>query len=122
MIGKKRGLMRIAVEEGVTVYAAWFFGTNELLTVVQDPFQIMENLSRKLKTGIMGFYGRWGLPVPRRIPLTLIVAPTKVSKIENPTPEQVDAVHEEVYIKGLQRVYEEQKSYAGYPDRCLVIK
>ena len=62
--------------------------------VVQDPFQIMETLSRKLKAGIMGFYGRWGLPVPRRVPLSLVVAPTKVAKIESPTVEQVDAVHE----------------------------
>jgi hypothetical protein len=121
VIGKKRGLMRIAAEEGATVWAAWFFGTTELLTVVQDPFRVMEGLSRKLKAGIMGFYGRWGLPVPRRVPLSLVVAPTKVAKVENPTKEQVDAVHDAVYLKGLCRVYEEQKAYAGYPNRTLVV-
>jgi hypothetical protein len=32
IIGKKRGLMRICLEEGTTVFATWFFGTTDLLT------------------------------------------------------------------------------------------
>ena len=32
--------------------------------MVQDPWGLMEGFSRKvLKAGVMGFYGRWGLPV-----------------------------------------------------------
>ena len=117
-IGPRRGLMRLCMEEGATVLAAWFFGTTDMLTVVQDPFGLMEYASRKMQAGMMGFYGRWGLPVPRRIPVSLIVAPYKCTKVDNPSKEEVEKVHDAVY-GGLRRVYGEQKVYAGYPDRTL---
>lgn len=117
-IGPRRGLMRLCMEEGATVLAAWFFGTTDMLTVVQDPFGIMEYVSRKMQAGMMGFYGRWGLPVPRRVPVSLCVAPYKCAKVDNPTKEEVEKVHEAVY-GGLRKVYDEQKIYAGYPDRSL---
>eukprot|EP00928_Gymnodinium_smaydae_P016468 TRINITY_DN16181_c0_g6_i1.p1 TRINITY_DN16181_c0_g6~~TRINITY_DN16181_c0_g6_i1.p1 ORF type:complete len:418 (-),score=68.82 TRINITY_DN16181_c0_g6_i1:71-1249(-) len=121
LIGKKRGLMRIACEQGATVYAGWFFGTTDMLTVVQDPFGIMERLSRKLQAGVMGYYGRWGLPVPRRIAVTAILAPTKATKTENLTEEDLEAFHNAVY-GSLERAYEKQKVFAGYPDRKLFVK
>jgi len=119
-IGPRRGLMRLCIEEGATVLAAWFFGTTDMLTVVQDPFGIMEWASRKMQAGMMGFYGRWGMPVPRRIPVSLCVAPYKCQKMDNPTKEDVEMVHNAVY-GGLNKIYNEQKIYAGYPDRTLHI-
>lgn len=98
-----------------------FFGTNETLTVVQDPYGFLERLSRKLKAGVMGFYGRWGLPVPRRVPLSLCVGITKISKNLDPSPADLEAVHKLVY-GNLTRAYEEQKKYAGYADRTLEVK
>ena len=67
VIGKRRGLMRLCLAEGAQVHAAFFFGTSDLLTVVQDPWGLMETLSRKMRAGVMGFYGRWFLPIPRRV-------------------------------------------------------
>jgi len=122
VIGKKRGLMRICAEEGATIYTGWFFGTNELLTVVQDPWGIMESISRKIQAGMMGFYGRWYLPIPRRVAITQASSSYRVpQKIENPTKEQVEHIHQQVY-GGLQRVYDQQKAYAGYPDETLHIQ
>jgi len=122
VIGKKRGLMRICAEEGAMIYVAWFFGTNELLTVVQDPWGMMETLSRKAQAGMMGFYGRWYLPIPRRVALTQASSAYHIpEKMENPTTEQVEHIHQQVY-GGLQRVYDQQKAYAGYPDETLHIQ
>lgn len=119
-IGPRRGLMRLCIEEGATVMAAWFFGTTDMLTVVQDPFGVMEWASRKMQAGMMGFYGRWGMPVPRRIPVSLCVAPYRCQQMDNPTKEDVEKVHNAVY-GGLKRAYDEQKICAGYPDRTLHI-
>ena len=89
-----------------------------MLTVVQDPFGLMEFVSRKLKAGFMGFYGRWGLPVPRRIAVSVTVAPYKCEKSPAPTDDEVEAVHKAVY-SGLVGAYDRTKSFAGYPDRTL---
>eukprot|EP00927_Polykrikos_kofoidii_P063707 TRINITY_DN5856_c0_g1_i1.p1 TRINITY_DN5856_c0_g1~~TRINITY_DN5856_c0_g1_i1.p1 ORF type:complete len:383 (+),score=35.37 TRINITY_DN5856_c0_g1_i1:76-1224(+) len=120
VIGRKRGLMRICLEEGATVYAAWFFGTTDMLTVVKDPWGIMEYVSRRLQSGIIGYYGRWYLPLPFRTPVSLCVRPQKATKTASPTEEQVEQFHQAVY-GGLLEVYNEQKHFAGYSDRNLVI-
>jgi len=119
-IGKKRGLMRICLEEGTTIYAGWFFGTTDMLTVVQDPWGIMEKFSRRFKAAIMFYYARFYLPIPYRVPVTIIVHPEKAEKTENPTEEQVEAFHQRVY-GGLTRVYQQQRGYAGHPKRTLLI-
>lgn len=122
LIGKRRGLMRICAEEGATVGAAWFFGTTDMLTVVRDPWGLMEAVSRKIQAGVLGYYGRWFLPVPQRVGVSVALAIHRCGeKIPNPTTEQVEQVHSDVY-GGLQRVYDQQKAYAGYPDRTLQIK
>lgn len=121
LIGKKRGLLRICCEEGATVYPAWFFGTTDMLTVVQDSWGFMEAISRKLQAGLLGYYGRWGLPVPRRVAVSVVVAPVKVSKTAAPTAEQVEVLHQRVYGE-LRTNYDAAKAFAGYPHRTLIVK
>ena len=121
LIGKKRGLMRICAEEGATVLTAWCFGTSDLLTVVQDPCGLLEYASRKLKAGFLGYYGRWGLPIPRRVATTISLSAVKANKLDSPTAEQVEELHQRVY-GSLGRTYDAHKAYAGYPNRSLVVK
>jgi hypothetical protein len=61
LIGKKRGMVRIALEEGASVNACWFFGTTEMLTVVQDPWGLMEWFSRKVGRETLGPVGALSL-------------------------------------------------------------
>lgn len=116
LIGKKRGLMRICLEEGANVYACWFFGTTECLHILKDPFGILEGISRKMQAGLLGYYGRWLLPVPHRVAITVITAVVSAPRTAEPTSEQVEALHREVY-GALERVHGRQKVYAGYSDR-----
>jgi hypothetical protein len=93
-----------------------------MLTVVQDPFGLMETASRPLKAGCLGSYGRGGLPVPRRVPCTVVVAPHVCGeKTASPTAEELEVLHTAVYGK-LTKVYNEQKAYAGYPNKTLIVK
>merc|ERR1711862_202070 len=113
--------MRICAEEGATVIPAWFFGTTDMMTVVTDPFGIMEALSRKLQAGLMIVYGRFYLPIPRRIAVTMIVAPYTIpEEIGNPTVQQLEEINSCVY-GGLQKQYMRQRAYAGYPHRTLKV-
>merc|ERR1711964_381500 len=115
------GLMRICLEEGATIYATWFFGTNDMLTIMKDPFGILEFFSRKAKAGLLGYYGRWFLPVPYRVAVSTACHPVRTKKTAAPTVEEVEQLHQDVY-GGLVKVYEHQRHYAGYPNRMLVVK
>lgn len=121
IIGKKRGLMRICAEEGATVMVAWFFGTTDMMTVLTDPWGIMETISRKVQAGLLLAYGRFYLPIPRRISVTLACHSCRIKRIKNPTKEEVDQIHQEIY-GSLQTIYEQQKRFAGYSDRTLKIR
>lgn len=67
----------------------------------------------------MGFlpmliWGQWGTPMPRRIPLTVVVGkPIPVRKTPTPTREQVDMYLQE-FIDSLQALFDKHKVAAGY--------
>jgi hypothetical protein len=121
LIGSKRGLMRICLEEGAAVWACWFYGTNDMMKILKDPLGLMEAFSRKMQAGIIGYYGRWLLPVPHRVAVTASVSVTTTTKVADPSTEEVEELHRKVY-GGLEAVYEQQKHFAGYPNRKLVVK
>lgn len=50
----------------------------------------------------------------------MCVHAVKAAKTAAPTAEEVEHLHREVY-GGLSKVYEQQKCYAGYPDRQLKV-
>ena len=53
-----------------------------------------ETLSRRLRCAIGIFYGRWYLPIPNKIRLTVLVGkPINVAKIEDPDASQVAFVY-----------------------------
>ena len=51
----------------------------------------MESLSRQAQTSVFIYWGRFGLPIPRRVNITMLFgAPIMVDKVENPTQQQVN--------------------------------
>ena len=53
-----------------------------------------ERLSRQLRCAIGIFYGRWYLPVPQKVQLTVLVgSPIKVNKVQDPDVKQVTLLH-----------------------------
>lgn len=119
-LGPKRGLLRIACEEGALLAGGWFPGTTDAFTVIQDPLGIMKWISRRLQVSLFLFYGRWGLPIPRRSPTAICVYPVRAPKLEDPSEETLEKLHQEVY-GGLARTFDEQKDFVGYIGRSLVI-
>uniref|UniRef100_A0A7S2VLY1 Acyltransferase n=1 Tax=Zooxanthella nutricula TaxID=1333877 RepID=A0A7S2VLY1_9DINO len=120
-IGKKRGMMRICLEEGAMIMGGWFSGTAELFRIVVDPLGIMEWISRKTKVSIFLFFGRWWLPVPRRVAITMCPKLVRCAKNPAPSREDVEALHWEVY-GGMTRDFEDLRHFAGYTDRRLIVR
>jgi hypothetical protein len=124
-VGKKRGLMRLALQSNAMCMVSYFVGTLNLYTVWQDRWGLLRWISRKTRLSLFLFYGRWGLPIPRRHPLTAIATflPRPVGGARpDPTAEELDAHHELVY-GALIKAYDACKAAAGLPEGArLVVK
>eukprot|EP00966_Prymnesium_polylepis_P114267 2640291-Prymnesium_polylepis.1 len=77
----------------------------------------MRTLSRQLRVSLFLFHGRFGLPIPRRGPLTAVVAfvPAPCAPIAEPSDEQVEAHHKRVY-GALVEAYDAAKAVVGLPE------
>ena len=68
------------------------------------------------------FWGRFGVPVPYRIPIVGAMAkPIPVPLKENPTPEEIDAVHEEL-MQAMVKLFDTHKEAYGWGDKKLIIE
>ena len=51
-------------------------------------------LCRRLSISVLFFYGRWYLPIPYRVPITLVAAKSlTTTATEQPTKEQINEVN-----------------------------
>lgn len=67
------------------------------------------------------FWGRFLLPIPYRVPiLGAMGKPIPVAKVDNPTQEQIDAVHAEL-LEAMVRLFDEHKASYGWEKKKLVI-
>ena len=114
-LGKKRGLMRLLLQTGATAMPGYFIGTLQLFTICHDRFGLLKGLSRRLRLSLFLFYGRWGLPIPRRGPVTAVFAfiPAPAT-VDAPTDEQLDAHHAKVY-GALVAAYDAARPAVGLP-------
>ena len=79
----------------------------------------METLSRKMRAGVMGFYGRWFLPIPRRVALLGLRRARQNDEDHVPSVEDVERLHQQVYGR-LKAVYDAQKAFGGDPRESVV--
>ena len=93
------------------VFSAWF-----------DPFGAMERVSRKLQAALFLYWGRFLLPIPRRVNITMIIgAPIVVERATGgePTQQQVDELHER-YLSSVRRLFERHKAALGWAHKRMV--
>ena len=68
------------------------------------------------------FWGRWFLPIPRRIPITGIMGmPIEVEKKDDPSNEEIDEVHGEL-LKRMRNLFDTHKNAYGWQEKELIIK
>lgn len=87
----------------------------------------LQRLSRKMRASVGIIYGRWGLPVPRRVPIFMVtgkpldVGPA-MSKDHPDFQKRVDEIHAE-FIGEMERIYYTHRSKYGhgFENRPLVI-
>jgi hypothetical protein len=88
------------------------------------PAQFLEPLSRRLRTSIGLITGRWGMPLPYKVPLHMVVGdlvPVRCLPRSHPGFEAaVDEAHA-AYVAALRGLYERHRAAYGWADRPLIM-
>eukprot|EP00878_Enallax_costatus_P003819 GHUV01004035.1.p1 GENE.GHUV01004035.1~~GHUV01004035.1.p1 ORF type:complete len:485 (+),score=77.48 GHUV01004035.1:926-2380(+) len=120
----RKGFVRIALEHGTPILPVYMFGANQVLDF-GPPW--LQRLSRKMRASVGIIYGRWGLPVPRRVPIFQVTGrPLPVGppmRKDHPDfQKRVDELHAE-FICEIERLYytHRGKYGHGFENRPLVI-
>jgi 2-acylglycerol O-acyltransferase 2 len=115
ILTKHKGFIKYAIRYGRPLVPVLSFGEQELFTVTR----CFSNIEDWLKTHINNqitlpwFSGRYGLPIPRDIPITCVVGkPMKVKQMDNPTDEAINKCHKQFYSKLAKMFYK----YKDHPD------
>ncbi|KAM8835183.1 2-acylglycerol O-acyltransferase 2 [Synchiropus picturatus] len=130
LLAKKKGFIKMAMENGAYLVPAFSFGENEVFDQVENPRGTWLRWTQERLQSIMGislplFHARgifqysFGL-MPYRKPIATVVGrPIKVKRTEKPTAQQLDDLHQH-YMDELSNLFEEHKSNYGVdPDMHL---
>lgn len=137
----QRDVPSLRCRAGANIAPVYFFGNSSLLTAWQVPG--LSQLSRFLRMAIIFPSGRWGLAMPRRLPITMarpawttplpprppyhrtrpqvIGDPVPVRQCDDPTEQQVNETHA-AFCQALTKTYNDHRHlYPGWKDRPLVL-
>eukprot|EP00978_Attheya_sp_CCMP212_P041844 scaffold245331_cov48-Attheya_sp.AAC.4 len=119
----RRGLARHALRHGTTILPAYSFGNTSAFGSWWDRFGLLEWASRKMQASVFIYWGRFGLPIPRRVQITMVFGTLiKVTKVEcEPTEEQIQQLHEHI-LAGIRDCFESHKHALGWGDKELVFE
>jgi len=119
----RKGLARLSLAKGAPLVPAYSLGNTAVFRAWYDGFGIMEGLSRRLQISLFFFWGRFGLPLPFRVSISLVVGkplvPDHVSEdIPAPTEEAIDELHGKL-LEGIRECFDTFKGACGWGDRTL---
>lgn len=124
LLTPRKGLCRVALQTGAPLVPFVCFGNTKACKPFTDPCGFMAALSRLLRVSLIWPSGRWGLPVPHRTPVTIVlgsplIAPS-TEPIAEPTDAQVDLLHDQL-LKQVEGIYYRWRRAAGYGGVELVV-
>jgi len=112
----RTGFVELAMKSGAVLVPAYFFGVTQLYKVADGPIgQLFEQMSRRFRTSLNLFHGRWGTLLPYPRPLACALGdPIDTLKVAGGVKE----VHK-IWLERLRRAFEEHKASFGWPNRRL---
>lgn len=126
---RRRGFVRVALEQGAALVPAWGFGQTPSMSYWRPGLDFPQLLPRRAVLAIartvrffpMLAWGIGGTPVPYQVKLTIVVGkPIRVPKTPAPSTELVDEYLQR-FIAEMERLFEEHKAAAGYAGDRLVV-
>jgi 1-acyl-sn-glycerol-3-phosphate acyltransferase len=129
VLKQRIGLIKLAIQTGADLVPCYLFGNTELLGCwagegIPNGRTLLERISRKVGFALIIIHGRFGLPIPRRVPVLGVMGkpiPTFEMKCEQPTTEQIESI-QKLLLDEMQEIFERYKGLYGWSDKKLVIK
>uniref|UniRef100_A0A7S3LPF2 Acyltransferase n=1 Tax=Aplanochytrium stocchinoi TaxID=215587 RepID=A0A7S3LPF2_9STRA len=110
----KKGLAKLALRNGRHIIPCYSFGNTEAFSLWYDSFGWMEWISRKAQASLFFYWGKFGLPIPHRVNITMAIGDMiEVEKVENPTQAQIDEVHQRI-LDGVEKTFNTYKNALGW--------
>lgn len=105
-LNTRTGFIRMAIEQGALLVPVYCFGHTQLWDVWPKHDSWIAALSRRWQFSLIWFWGEWWMPpLPRRVPLTMVVGKgIAVAQERNPTAERVQQVHTQ-FTQALSSLY-----------------
>jgi 2-acylglycerol O-acyltransferase 2 len=117
---RRKGLAKLSLRSGVPLVPAYSVGNTRIFRPIFDSWGIMEALSRKLRVSLFFFVGRFGLPIPKRENITMIVgAPIVPPPVADPAKVEqgaVDAMHARL-LQSIEDRFDWHKGALGWGQR-----
>ena len=116
------GFCKLALRHGVPLVPVYVFGNNDHYQTQPWLLPLQLWVLQTLGISLTFASGLWGSPAcPQPIATTLVFGPPLVvPQVDDPTPKQVEKVHEE-FVQALIRLFDQHKERLGYGDRTLEI-
>jgi 2-acylglycerol O-acyltransferase 2 len=122
VLRSRKGFVREAIVAGACLRPVYLFGNTQALTIVADSCGVCESLSRKLRTTIMLFFGRFFLPIPYRTPILSAVGDVMdMPQCDAPSDALVDEWHAR-FVQATCDLFERHKASYGWASKKLVVE
>jgi len=124
LLKARTGLIKLAIRTGAELIPCYLFGNTKLFSLwTGGPLHsVFKALSRKIGFALIIFWGRFLLPIPYRKPIFGVMgAPISVKKNENPTPEEISALHARLCTE-MVSLFDKYKGAYGWNHKRLVIE
>lgn len=129
VLRQRKGLIKLAIRTGADLVPSYLFGNTKLLSCwggegIPGGRNFLETLSRRVGFALIIIYGRFGLPIPRRVPILGVTGkaiPTHHIQCEEPTIEQVDMIQKQL-LDAMVDIFDRYKGLYGWESKKLIIK
>lgn len=128
LLKERIGMIKLAIRTGADVVPCYMYGNTHALSCWAGEGigarNLLESISRKVGFATIIIYGRFGLPIPYRVPILGVMGkpiPTKQIQCEEPTMEQVSEI-QAILLKEMQALFDRYKDLYGWQETDLIIK